>query len=153
MPLLLGDSQLADRLSRNERSALMARIRGKNTAPEMNVRRHLHASGLRYRIHGQTLPGRPDLVFPSRRVCVFVHGCFWHACPHCNDGMHHVKSNLGYWRKKMLANAARDAKAEKSLREAGWRVMIIWECQTDNIAKIRSLERAIRRVPIAMRSA
>lgn len=147
-PPLSGFGKMVDRLSSTRRSLLMARIRGKNTAPEMAVRRWLHASGLRYRLHAEALPGRPDLVFPSRRVCVFVHGCFWHGCPHCNGGMHHVKSNLGYWRKKMAANAARDAKCRELLAEAGWRVFVIWECQTRNVGTIRKLAKAIRRTPL-----
>jgi DNA mismatch endonuclease (patch repair protein) len=143
---------MVDRLSRVKRSALMSRIRGKDTAPEMSVRRHLHASGLRYRLHAKALPGSPDLVFPSRRVCVFVHGCFWHACPHCNDGMHHVKTNRRYWRSKLVANSARDARTKKSLSDAGWRVIVIWECQTGSIRRIRDLEKAIRRSPFVRQS-
>src|ERR1700674_4838408 len=97
-----------DTVTPERRSAIMARIRSKDTAPELAVRRYLHAKGLRYRLHHAGLPGKPDLVFPARRVCVFIHGCFWHGCPHCIDGTRQVKSNSAYWSAKVAGHRARD---------------------------------------------
>jgi DNA mismatch endonuclease, patch repair protein len=117
----------------------MASIRSKNTRPEMVVRRAMHRVGLRYRLHVNELPGKPDLAFPGRGVAIFVHGCFWHSCPHCRDGMKKVKSNLDYWRPKLLRNQARDAINRAALEAAGWRVYVIWECETRNPAQIETL--------------
>jgi DNA mismatch endonuclease (patch repair protein) len=135
-----------DRLSPDRRSANMARIRSKDTAPEMAVRRFLHAAGLRYRLHRDRLPGKPDLVFPKWRICVFVHGCFWHGCRHCIDGTRRVKSNIDYWSGKVAENRARDARHKAALEEAGWTVFTIWECQVTTLAKLRNLAGRIRRV-------
>src|SRR5438874_1822671 len=99
----------------------MARIRSRDTGPEIKVRRFLHATGLRYRVHHPKLAGKPDLVFPARGLCVFVHGCFWHGCPRCIDGTRAVKSNADYWRAKVETNAARDRRNEEALRGAGWK--------------------------------
>jgi DNA mismatch endonuclease, patch repair protein len=98
-----------DTVTPARRSEIMAAIRSKDTAPELAVRRYLHASGLRYRLHRHRLPGRPDLIFPGRRLCLFVHGCFWHGCPHCRHGAREVKSNTSYWSVKLARNKARDA--------------------------------------------
>lgn len=113
-----------------ERSALMGRIRSKDTKPELTVRRALHAAGLRYRLHVKHLPGKPDLVFPSRRLVVFVHGCFWHAHsdPDCPE-THKPKSRSEYWNPKLSGNVARDARHVAVLDGAGWSVLTIWECE------------------------
>jgi DNA mismatch endonuclease (patch repair protein) len=118
---------MADTLTPEQRSALMSRIRGKNTKPELAVRRALHALGYRYRIHVAGLPGRPDLVFRKRRCAVFVHGCFWHrhGCPKTTT----PKSRLDYWAPKFAANVERDRRSEARLEEDGWRVFIAWECE------------------------
>ena len=108
-----------DRLSPDRRSANMAQIWSKDTAPEMAVRRFLHAAGLRYRLHRARLPGKRDLVFPKWRICVFVHGCFWHGCRRCIDGTRRVKSNTAYWNSKVADNKARDARHKAALKEAG----------------------------------
>ena len=105
----------------------MAAIRSKDTAPELAVRRYLHAAGLRYRLCPRELPGRPDLVFPSRRVCVFVHGCFWHA--HDCKTAHRPKSNADYWGPKLKRNQARDKNNLKALTAIGWKPLVIWECE------------------------
>ena len=118
---------MADRMSPEARSRTMSRIRGTDTAPEMSVRRFLHASGLRYKLHDRRLPGRPDLVFSSRRIAVFVHGCFWHGCPHCTNGRQNVHSNIAYWGSKLAANKARDIRNTEELKAAGWQVEVIWE--------------------------
>jgi DNA mismatch endonuclease (patch repair protein) len=120
----------------------MVLIRGKDTKPEMRVRKFLHASGLRYRLHDKRLPGRPDLVFPSRKVAVFVNGCFFHqhpGCPHARM----PKSRLEFWGPKLAGNVERDQRNYANLVEAGWRVLVIWECETKNHQAIWQLQRNI----------
>lgn len=117
-----------DTLTKQERSALMSRIRSTDTKPEMTVRRLLHALGYRYVLHDRRLAGRPDLVFPSRSCVIFVHGCFWHQH---NCALASVpKSNTAYWGPKIEGNVRRDARNVRALRRAGWRVATAWECQT-----------------------
>src|SRR3989442_1667939 len=101
---------MADRLTREARSENMRRIRSKDTRPELVVRHYLHGAGFRYRLHRKELPGQPDLVFPSRRLCVFVHGCFWHGCQRCVDGTRLVKSNKKFWKMKVAGNRERDSR-------------------------------------------
>jgi len=129
------------------RSEIMAGIRSKDTAPELAVRRCLHAAGLRYRLHRRDLPGRPDIVFSSRRACVFVHGCFWHGCPHCIDGRRTVKSNSAYWAPKIAGNRERDERHRAALTAAGWTVFIIWECQASNAAELERIAATVRALP------
>lgn len=105
---------------------MMAGIRGKDTRPEMIVRRGLHARGFRFRLHVRRLPGTPDLVFPRRRAVIFVHGCFWHG--HDCHLFRLPATRRELWRTKIGGNAARDAAAEDALAAAGWRVLTIWEC-------------------------
>lgn len=119
-----------DTISKDRRSKNMAAIRAVNTTPELAVRSALFAAGLRYRLHVKNLPGRPDIVFPSRRVAVFVHGCFWHGCKKCIDGTRTVKSNSAYWAKKVRSNQERDTRNLQKLELAGWHVEEIWECET-----------------------
>jgi DNA mismatch endonuclease (patch repair protein) len=137
-----------DTVSTERRSEIMRRIRGKGTAPELAVRRFLHGEGLRFRLHRAGLPGTPDLVFPARRVCVFVHGCFWHGCPHCVAGQRRVKSNAAYWEAKRVANQARDRRVETSLTAAGWRVLAVWECQVREAHMLARLARTVRRAAV-----
>jgi DNA mismatch endonuclease, patch repair protein len=111
------------------RSRMMAAIPGKNTAPEMLVRQLLTREGVRYRLHRRDLPGAPDIVVPSARAALFVHGCFWHVHENC----HHAKwpaTRSDFWRKKLSGNVDRDADATAMLNMLGWRVLIIWECAT-----------------------
>ena len=110
------------------RSAVMSRIRNRDTKPEMIVRRALHAAGLRYRLHCKKLPGRPDLVFPGRRIVLFVHGCFWHQ--HGCRLSHAPASRLDYWGPKLQRNKERDAESARALATSGWKGMHIWECET-----------------------
>lgn len=117
---------MADILSTVERSKRMALIGSKHTGPEVQLRKALHARGFRYRLHRKDLPGRPDIVFPGRRLAVFVNGCFWHG-HRCPIG-HVPKSNSEFWRKKIQANRSRDARNIRKLRSLGWDVTIVWEC-------------------------
>jgi DNA mismatch endonuclease (patch repair protein) len=140
-----------DTLSPRQRSENMRRIRSQDTKPELLVRKYLHGRGLRFRLNNRDLPGRPDIVFPSRRTCVFVHGCFWHGCERCVDGTRAVKSHTDYWRNKVGVNRARDRLNESKLTENGWNVLTIWECETTNAARLSELEKAIRSQPIRNR--
>lgn len=123
-----------DKLSPSERSALMARVRAKDTKPELAVRRLVHLLGYRFRLHRRHLPGCPDLVFATRRKVVFVHGCFWHrhACPRGTR----KKPMSAYWTAKIQRNVARDEANERALRELGWDVLSIWECDLKNLEEV-----------------
>lgn len=118
---------MVDVMSAGDRSALMSRIRGKNTAPELRVRKLLWQQGLRYRLHGVRLPGKPDLVFPRWRAAVFVHGCFWHRHTGC-PLFRLPKTRTEFWDEKLRLNQQRDNRAVHALVEAGWRVAVAWEC-------------------------
>ena len=139
---------MADTVTPEQRSRNMAAIHGRHTRPELRVRRFLHLLGLRFRLHRRDLPGCPDIVFPSRKAVLFVHGCFWHGCPHCRHGKRAVKTNTGYWSPKLARNRARDAKNNSRLSTLGWSVLAIWECQTDDPSALKRLAAAIRRLPI-----
>jgi DNA mismatch endonuclease (patch repair protein) len=106
----------------------MSRIRGKNSVAEMRLRSLIHGMGFRYRLHVKTLPGTPDLVFPSRKAVIFMHGCFWHRHQDCRLARM-PKSRVAFWREKLEANKRRDEENVKRLNELGWRVLVIWECQ------------------------
>ncbi|MCG7357653.1 very short patch repair endonuclease [Roseomonas mucosa] len=112
----------------------MSRIRGRDTKPELLLRRGLHRRGFRYRLYRRDLPGRPDLVFPARRAVVFVHGCFWHGhgCPMCKA----PTTRPEFWASKINANRARDSAAVARLGEAGWRVLLVWECALRGPARL-----------------
>lgn len=117
------------------RSALMSRIRGKNSKPELVVRKVVHALGYRFRLHYHNLPGTPDLVFPRLRTALFVHGCFWHrhrSCPRATV----PKTRAEYWAQKFNENVARDIQKSRQLRRMGWRVLVIWECETTDQHKL-----------------
>lgn len=111
------------------RSRTMRAVKAKDTGPELIVRRLLHAAGLRYRLHDARLPGKPDLVFSSRRIALFIHGCFWHQHAHCPAAAR-PKSNPEYWNRKLDGNAARDVRHRTALEADGWTVVVIWECET-----------------------
>lgn len=130
IPITSGGARLTDRISPEQRSSLMSRIRGRNTGPEVAVRRLAHSLGFRYRLYRRDLPGTPDLVFPRLRKVILVHGCFWHH--HRDSGCRNSvlpKSRQEWWRSKLLANAARDARNLERLTAAGWQVLVIWECE------------------------
>lgn len=120
-----------------QRSYNMSRITGRDTKPEMLVRRMLHAAGFRYRLHVKDLPGKPDLVFPRARLVVFVHGCFWHM-HRCKYGKPVPATNSDFWSQKRAGNAARDKIHRAALCAAGWKVAEIWECQTRDPSKLEA---------------
>lgn len=128
------------------RSKIMGSIRGRNTNPEMRVRRYLHAVGLRFRLHARDLPGCPDVVFPGRRLAVFVHGCFWHRHPNCAYATI-PGTRRDFWQAKFAANEARDAAAVVRLQQLGWQVLTIWECQSRSELDLDSLTWAVLAVP------
>jgi len=126
-----------DRLSPEKRSANMARIKGKNTKPELKVRQTAHRLGYRFRLHRKDLPGKPDLVFPRFMAVIFVHGCFWHLHPEagCKDAVL-PKSRIDYWLPKLKRNVERDHSNVETLNELGWRVLTLWECETKDSARL-----------------
>ena len=138
-----------DTLTPAERSAIMSRVRGKNTRPELAVRRLLSSLGYRYRLHVAKLPGKPDIVLSSRRRAIFVHGCFWHRhikCPLARM----PKSRISFWSKKLEGNRARDLKNLRSLRRLGWKALVVWECELRNEARLTTrLRRFFEEAPNA----
>jgi DNA mismatch endonuclease (patch repair protein) len=123
-----------DNLTPEERSAQMSLVRSKDTKPELRVRRLVHGLGYRYRLHKAELPGKPDLVFASRRKVIFVHGCFWHG-HRCRLGRM-PKSSVGYWRNKIGTNQGRDKRTQRRLRRLGWKCLTVWECSLRNEDKL-----------------
>nr|WP_314433275.1 very short patch repair endonuclease [uncultured Brevundimonas sp.] len=119
---------MTDVFSVEKRSAVMRRIKGRDTAPELAVRRSLRAAGIGYRLGGCGLPGRPDVVMKGRRLVIFVHGCFWHGHG-CARGSRQPKANADYWAAKIARNRARDATAKAALEGQSWRVLTVWECE------------------------
>lgn len=111
-----------------QRSRNMAAVKSKNTGPEIQVRRALHRLGYRYRLHANNLPGTPDIVFPGRKKAILVHGCYWHMHK-CFKGQSEPKTNSAFWRRKRIDNVKRDAKNIKHLKNLGWDVLTVWECQ------------------------
>jgi DNA mismatch endonuclease (patch repair protein) len=126
---------VTDKLTPERRSANMSRIRSRDTLPEMTVRRLVHGMGYRYRLHVASLPGKPDIVLPRLKSIIEVRGCFWHQHSGCIDS-HIPVSRIEYWRPKLERNQLRDRKNGYSLRKLGWRVCIIWECETQATAKL-----------------
>lgn len=122
---------------KNTRSYNMSRIKGKNTKPEMLVRKFLHANGFRFRLHTKEMPGKPDIVLPKYKTVIFVHGCFWHGHKHCRYFVV-PKTRTAWWLNKIIKNIENDERAAAELLKDGWKVIIIWECElkNDNIDKI-----------------
>ena len=129
---------MSDVLTPEQRSYNMSRIRGRDTKPEMVVRRLVHGLGFRYRLHVSALPGKPDLVFPSRHKIIFVHGCYWHRHK-CRFGRVVPSTNKEFWLNKFNRNIECDRRAMKLLKKKGWDVLVIWECQVDKIEILRSI--------------
>ena len=119
---------MTDVFDAEKRSAVMARVKGRDTTPERTLRRLLTGLGARYRLHRKDLPGSPDIVLPGRRLVVFAHGCFWHGHD-CPRGARTPKANRDYWLAKVARNRARDAAVVQVLAAAGWRVETVWECE------------------------
>jgi DNA mismatch endonuclease, patch repair protein len=128
---------MVDRLSVERRSRLMSRVRGKDTTPELVVRRAAHSLGLRFRLHRKDLPGTPDLVFPGRKAVVFVHGCFWHRHEGCKKATA-PKSRQDFWQAKFERNVARDREALAALERRGWRTLVIWQCETNDSSSVKA---------------
>ena len=127
------------------RSENMRRVRRKNTAPEMTLRRLLHSRGWRYRTHMKELPGTPDIVFTRKRKAIFVHGCFWHGHQGCSRGSL-PKTRLAFWSTKIASNQERDRRKEEALSAAGWHYLVVWQCQLGNLPKLLSeLEQFLNR--------
>ena len=138
-----------DTISPERRSEVMSRIRGKDTKPEMLVRRHLHAIGFRYRLHDSKLPGHPDIVLPKWNTVIFVNGCFWHRHEGCKLAST-PKSNVEYWESKFRRNVERDKKEREELEKAGWRVIVVWECEAKN--RLATLAETIQETVIDART-
>lgn len=133
---------MVDIMSPADRSRLMAGIKGKNSQPELLVRQLLFASGYRFRLHRRDLPGTPDIVMPSRKIVIFVHGCFWHR----HQGCRYAKlpaTRPDFWKAKLEANVERDRNAVEKLQALGWRVLCVWECATRGTEAVASLQYAM----------
>ena len=136
---------MTDIFDPEKRSEIMSRIRGRDTRPELIVRRIAHALGFRFRLHRKDLPGRPDIVFPRHQAVIVVHGCFWHRHPGCKRASS-PKTRVRYWQNKFEDNVVRDKRNETALRDLGWKVMVIWECETkDHEAVAARIESFLRR--------
>lgn len=133
---------MPDVLTPEQRSRNMRAIKARDTGPELIVRRLLHAMGYWFRLHRRDLPGRPDIVVPGRQVVLFVHGCFWHR-HRCRYGRVQPSTRHEFWQAKFAANLERDRRAARALRRDGWRVLIVWECQTRELGE---LEARLRRM-------
>lgn len=133
--------EAATKESPEHRSRIMRAVKSRDTGPEMTVRRLAHSMGYRYRLHRGDLPGKPDLVFPSRRKAIFVHGCFWHGHT-CRRGDRQPKTNAAYWVNKISRNRQRYERQQDELHRSGWRVLTVWECETrerdDLAARLRA---------------
>lgn len=130
---------MADTVSKQKRSEIMSHVTGKETKPEIMVRKYLFARGLRYRKNVKQLPGTPDIVFPKYKTAVFVNGCFWHGHKGCKYS-HLPSTNLEYWEKKIADNLERDERKTRKLEKLGYRVLIVWQCQLKPNIKIDTLE-------------
>ena len=127
---------MTDVLSVGQRSRNMQAIKAKNTKPEIAVRRIAHSLGYRYQLHRRDLPGSPDLVFPSSRRIIFVHGCFWHCHKSCSRA-YVPQSNMDYWLPKLARNVQRDKEAVRTLKASGWQILVIWECSTGDTDRLQ----------------
>jgi DNA mismatch endonuclease, patch repair protein len=126
---------MTDQISKERRSWNMSQIRGRDTCPEKTVRSILHRMGFRFRLHRRDLPGRPDITLSRHLSIIMVHGCFWHRHSNCKLA-YNPKSNVAFWRKKFNENVKRDRRAIRQLRRLGWRVLVVWECQTVDVERL-----------------
>lgn len=127
---------MVDRISPEARSRNMSKIRNADTGPEMAVRRMIHSMGHRYCLHRRDLPGCPDLIFPSKRKIIFVHGCFWHRHPDCKYA-YRPKSRTEFWMNKLESNRLRDERNLEELGKTGWECLVIWECEITDTESLR----------------
>ena len=137
---------MTDVFDKAQRSAVMRRVKGRDTEPEMIVRRALTRLGARYRLHRKDLPGSPDVAMPGRRLAIFVHGCFWHGHD-CARGARVPKQNRDYWTAKVARNRARDAATGEALGVMGWRVETVWECELKDAAALEGRLREMLQDP------
>ena len=121
-----------DKFSKQRRSEIMSKIRSKDTRPEKVVRSALHALGFRFRLHREGLPGKPDVVLAKWKAVILIHGCFWHGCPSCDRGRRVPKTTTAFWVKKVAENQRRDATVRAAMESRGWRVIVVWACETRN---------------------
>ena len=128
-----------------ERSAIMRKVGRRNTAPEMILRRILHAQGFRYRLNDNSLPGSPDIVLPKYKTAIFVHGCFWHRHMGCHLAST-PKDNAEFWCNKFETNIKRDAKNEKELREMGWQVIVVWQCELKKDTLEKTVDKVLKKM-------
>ena len=132
---------MTDVFTPEQRSSVMRKVKGRDTAPELKVRRMLWALGLRYRLHRKDLPGAPDIVLPGRKLAIFVHGCFWHGHD-CARGARVPKQNRDYWTGKIGRNRARDLANQAALEALGWTPLVLWECDLKDDAALQARLRA-----------
>jgi DNA mismatch endonuclease (patch repair protein) len=128
---------MADIYTKEKRSEIMSRVRSRDTRPEGIVRSVIHRLGLRFRLAVGDLPGRPDVVLRRLKTVVFVNGCYWHGHD-CSKGRSKAKTNVAFWAKKISDNVARDRRTFSRIKDQGWRILVVWECQTKNVEKLRS---------------
>jgi DNA mismatch endonuclease (patch repair protein) len=126
---------MADVFTRKKRSDIMSRIKGTNTKPEILTRKLVHSLGYRYRLHSNRLPGKPDIVLPGHQKIIFVHGCFWHGHVNCRRATLPSTNSL-FWETKIARNKLRDSAVKRRLRRAGWKVFVVWQCQTKDIQNL-----------------
>jgi DNA mismatch endonuclease (patch repair protein) len=132
---------MPDMFDRQTRSGIMAKVRSANTTPEIRVRKLLHSMGRRFRLQRRDLPGNPDIVLPKYKTVIFVHGCFWHGCPTCRHARIRPVANSEYWESKLNRTLERDKNNVAALGKLGWKVMVIWECETKKRAMPVLMER------------
>ena len=126
---------MTDHVDSAKRSLIMSAVRSKDTQPEMAIRKLVHSLGYRYKLHYAKLPGKPDLVFPSRGKVIFVHGCFWHRHARCRYATT-PKTRTEYWQEKFRANTSRDRRTRRELKKLGWEVLAVWQCEIKKIEKL-----------------
>lgn len=134
---------MMDVVDKKTRSRMMSGIRGKNTKPEILVRKYLHSQGLRYSLHRQDLPGKPDIVLLKYKTVILVHGCYWHRHEGCKYTTT-PKSNTDFWLNKFAGNVERDRRNQEELAKLGWKVIVFWECEAKDNGKLRSLVNSIK---------
>ena len=136
---------MADVHTKKQRSYNMSRIKGKNTKPEMRVRKFLFANGFRYKLHDKKLPGKPDIVLPKYRTAIFVHGCFWHGHSNCKYFIV-PKTRAKWWTNKIGGNKTNDEKVKKALKKDGWKALTVWECRLTQAKREKSLLKLLEKL-------